>query len=457
MGEDLKDKKIAILGLGVEGISSLKFFSRYRAEVSIRDKKDEKDIDQGILEKAKQLTSDFTFGPAYLHNLLTFDIIVRSPSIRPDQPEILEAAHKGVKITSNTKTFFDLCPAEIIGVTGTKGKGTTAVLISEMLSKGSLRVFVGGNIGKPPLDFIDEVDSKDWVVLEMSSFQLIDIEKSPHVAVVLMVTSEHLDWHRSSEEYISAKTNIVSHQSSEDFAVINVDHPGSSGFSDKTVSKQISVSLFKEQNPGVFVKNEIVMRNFNGKIEEILPTKDIYLRGRHNVENISAAAAAASVVGVGVGDIAKVAKSFKGLPHRLEFVREIEGVKYYNDSFSTTPETAIAAIKSFTEPLILILGGSEKESDYSDLAEEINRSNNIRKVVLIGDTAEKIEGAIGKFGKYREKFIKGTKNMTEIVLSTKSVATAGDVVLLSPASASFGIFKNYKDRGEQFRSIVNKL
>ena len=259
-----------------------------------------------------------------------------------------------------------------------------------------------------------------------------------------------------AEKFVSEIRNsrieyqIEKHGDDNDVSQIKPTILSFSGFSKADYGNHI------EELVGI-VKNEIVMRNFNGKIEEILPTKDIYLRGRHNVENISAAAAAASVVGVGVGDIAKVAKSFKGLPHRLEFVREIEGVKYYNDSFSTTPETAIAAIKSFTEPLILILGGSEKESDYSDLAEEINRSNNIRKVVLIGDTAEKIEGAIGKFGKYREKFIKGTKNMTEIVLSTKSVATAGDVVLLSPASASFGIFKNYKDRGEQFRSIVNKL
>jgi UDP-N-acetylmuramoylalanine--D-glutamate ligase len=456
MGGEFKDKKIAVLGLGVEGISSLKFFSRHGAELSIRDKKDEKDINQEVLKEAKQLTSELTFGPTYLQNLLTFDIIVRSPSIRPDQPELLEAVHNGAKVTSNTKTFFDLCPAKIIGVTGTKGKGTTAALIGEMLKAGSIKAFVGGNIGKPPLDFVDGIRPEDWVVLEMSSFQLIDMEKSPHVSVVLMVTSEHLDWHKSSEEYISAKSNIVSHQGSEDFSVINVDHPGSSGFSDKTEAKKVLVSLFKEQNPGVFLKNEIVTRNINGKSEEILPTKEIHLRGRHNIENISAAVAAASVVGVGVEDIAKVVKSFKGLPHRLEFVSEVEGVKYYNDSFSTTPETAIAAIKSFTEPLILILGGSEKESDYSELGKELNKADNIKNIILIGDTAERIQDSIGKFGKYRDKFIKGSKNMQGIITNAKSVATVGDIVLLSPASASFGMFRNYKDRGEQFRSAVNE-
>src|SRR3989344_238373 len=363
MFEQFNGKKVAVLGLGVEGISSLKFFKENGAEVAVKDQKEEGEVDQDILTTAKAYTSDFRFGPSYLQNLLNYDIIVRAPSIRPDLPELLEVSHNGGKITSNVKTFFDICPAKIIGVTGTKGKGTTTALIGEMVKKAGFRAFVGGNIGKPPLDFINELGTDSWVVLELSSFQLMDMEKSPNIAVVLMVTSEHLDWHKDTTEYIEAKMNIVSHQTKEDYSVINVDYLGSSGFSDKTLSQKVYVSLHREQDNGVYVKNEIITRTLKGKTEEILPTKEIFLRGNHNVENIAAAAAAASIAGVSANEIAEVARTFKGLPHRLEFVREVSGVKYYNDSFSTTPETAIAAIKSFTEPLIIILGGSVKNSD----------------------------------------------------------------------------------------------
>lgn len=457
MYEHLSGKKVAILGIGVEGVSSLKFFKRNGAEVSVRDKKEEAEIDEKTLSEIKQYTKDLKFGPKYLQNLLICDIVVRSPSIRPDLPELLEVSHNGVKITSNVKIFFDLCPGKIIGVTGTKGKGTTTALIGEMLNKAGYRTFVGGNIGKPPLDFLAEMGTDSWAVIEMSSFQLMDMEKSPHIGVVLMVTSEHLDWHLDTEEYIESKANILKHQVETDFAVINVDYLGSAGFSDKTQANKIFVSLHKEQKPGVYLKDEIVTRSFNGKTEEILPTKGIYLRGRHNVENVAAAAAAVTIVGVDVKSIAETAKTFKGLPYRLEFIQEVYGVKYYNDSFSTTPETAIAAIRSFTEPTILILGGSDKGSDYSELGKEIDKAENIKEIILIGDTADKIEREFDYKGKYRGKVNKGLKSMSEIVSTAKSKAKSGDVVLLSPACASFGLFKNYKERGNLFKKEVMNL
>lgn len=450
-------KKVAILGLGIEGLSSLRFFKENGSEVDVKEKKEESEIDQEVLEKARNYTSDFKFGPDYLQNLLVYDIVVRSPSLRPDTPQLLEVSHNGVIITSNTKIFFDLCVGKIIGITCTKGKGTTTALIGEMLKKSGFRAFVGGNIGRPPLDFVHEIGVDNWAVLEMSSFQLIDMEKSPHVAVVLMVTSEHLEWHKDTTEYIEAKMNIVSHQEAQDFSVINVDYQGSSSFSDQTEAEKLFVSIHKEQDSGVYLKNEVITRTLSGKTEPILSVGEIFLRGRHNIENISAAAAASSVIGVRVEDIAKVAREFKGLPHRLEFIVEVSGVKYYNDSFSTTPETAIAALKSFTEPLILILGGSDKGSNYSELGKLINEVDNIKEIILIGDTADKIEEHIDLKGKYKSKVTKELRTMSEIVSKAKETAKSGDVVLLSPASASFGLFKNYKDRGEQFSQAIRSL
>lgn len=457
MNVNFDGKKVGIIGLGVEGLSSLKFYKFHGAEVSVREIKEESQLDKEVLLEARNYTSDFLFGKDYLTNLLIFDIIVRSPGVRPDLPQLLEATREGIRLTSNMKAFLDISPAKIIGVTGTKGKGTTTTLISEMLKKSGGRAFVGGNIGIPPLDLIDQLSRDDWIVLEMSSFQLIDMQKSPKIAVVLMVTTEHLDWHKSTQEYIKAKANIVSHQNQEDFAIINVDHPGSSGLIDKTNAKKILVSLFKEQNPGVYLKNEIIVRNVSGKVEEILPVKEVFLRGRHNIENIAAAAAAVSIAGVGVDEIAQVAREFKGLEHRLEFVQDVNGIKYYNDSFSTTPETAIAAIKSFREPLVVILGGSDKGSDYSELGKEINLATNIKGIILIGQTAEKISKTFDRLGKYKDRVFEGQKTMQEIVAKANSMSSSGDVILLSPASASFGMFKNYKDRGEQFKNIVNSI
>ena len=457
MNVNFNGKKVGIIGLGVEGLSSLKFYKSHGAEVSVREIKEESQLDKEVLLEARNYTSDFLFGKDYLTNLLIFDIIVRSPGVRPDLPQLLEATREGIRLTSNMKAFLDISPAKIIGVTGTKGKGTTTTLISEMLKKSGGRAFVGGNIGIPPLDLIDQLSRDDWIVLEMSSFQLIDMQKSPKIAVVLMVTTEHLDWHKSTQEYIKAKANIVSHQNQEDFAIINVDHPGSSGLIDKTNAKKILVSLFKEQNPGVYLKNEIIVRNVSGKVEEILPVKEVFLRGRHNIENIAAAAAAVSIAGVGVDEIAQVAREFKGLEHRLEFVQDVNGIKYYNDSFSTTPETAIAAIKSFTEPLVVILGGSDKGSDYSELGKEINLATNIKSIILVGQTAGKISKSFDRLGKYKDRVFEGQKTMQEIVVKANSMSSSGDIVLLSPASASFGMFKNYKERGNLFKKEVRSL
>ncbi len=452
-----KDKLTAILGAGVEGLSSAKFLKAKGALITVFDQKPKEELPAEVIEEFKKLGVQTNFKSTCLEDLSGFEVIVRTPAVRPDLVEIKKAVENKALLTSNTKIFFEHCPCPIVGVTGTKGKGTTATLISEIIKRSGKRVFLGGNIGTSPLDFINDLTSNDTAILELSSFQLFDLDKSPHVAVVLMVTSEHLDWHTDHTEYKEAKFNIVKHQSGSDFAIVNVDYPVSQEFLALGNAVKIQVSTKKEQQHGIFLANEAIFRRVGAAAERIVGLNEIGLLGEHNRENVIAAVGAGTALNIRVEDIAEAIKQFKGLEHRIEFVKEIEGVKYYNDSFSTTPETAIAAIKSFSQPLVVILGGSDKGSDYSDLGKEIADRESIKAVVLIGQMAPKIKEAIEKTGTFKGKIVEGAKSMAEIVRQAKTIAKEGDIVLLSPACASFDMFPNYKERGIQFKSEVNKL
>ena len=289
-----------------------------------------------------------------------------------DIAEIKDVLRSGAKITSQTKIFFDLCPGKIIGVTGTKGKGTTSSLIYEMLKLQGYDAYIGGNIGLPPFEFLDKLNEQSIIVLELSSFQLQDIKKSPHVAVMLMVTSEHLDYHKDVFEYIDAKRNLLRFQNGDDFAILNKDYMPARESDVHTQATVYQISRNEEVKEGCYInEGKVMLRvkedssifglNPTYKTISIISTKDILLPGEHNLENACAASMAAFLSGVTKANIAQVLKTFKGLEHRLELVTEINGVKYYDDSFSTTPETAIAAIKAFENPEILILGGSTKK------------------------------------------------------------------------------------------------
>ncbi|MCL5970170.1 MAG: UDP-N-acetylmuramoyl-L-alanine--D-glutamate ligase [Patescibacteria group bacterium] len=451
---DFKGKKTGILGLGLEGMSSAKFLLEKGAEVTILDRKEKEELDREILRFAQDDKIKFILGKDYLKNLRDYDFLVRSPGIRRNLPEMIDAEKSGTIITSQTKIFFDLCPGKIIGVTGTKGKGTTCSLIYKMLLEQGEDTYLGGNIGQPPLDFLDKLNAHSWVVLELSSFQLQDLTKSPHISVVLMMTSEHLDYHKDTKEYIDAKRNILRSQTSSDFAIINRDYPASNESDIYTEGKLFRVSRERYTNNGCFVKEGKVVIDNDSSETEIIKTEEILLPGKHNHENVCAAVMAASLAGVSKTNIVKVLKTFKGLEHRLELVSEIDRVRYYDDSFSTTPETAIAAIEAFENPEILILGGSNKNSDFTELGKVINNAKNIKAIIGIGEEWKKIKSRIqnSKF-----KIIEECKNMREVVVSAHLEAEPGDVVILSPACASFGMFKNYKDRGEQFKQEVKAL
>ncbi len=456
-----KNKKVAVIGAGVEGLSSALWLDKQGADVTVLDRNEEKEEIKKIRDKG----INYNLGQDYLSNLGVYEVVVRSPGIRRNLPEILDAEKQGKIITSQTQIFFDLSPSPIIGVTGTKGKGTTSALIYEMLKTEGLDVRLGGNIGTPPLDFLDKLTLESWVVLELSSFQLEDLKSSPHIAVILMITPEHLgidsvgtaNYHESMEEYVSAKRNILRNQTDKDYVIINRDYPASLESDVYAHGKIYQVSREREAaGDGCFTRQGRVIIRKDGKEEDVIEVSEILLPGKHNYENVCAASMAADLAGASLGSIASAIRQFKGLPHRLELVKEVKGIRYYDDSFSTTPETAIAAIEAFEDPEILILGGSHKDSDFTELGKVISERQNIKAIIGIGVEWEAMKSQF-PISNFQFPIIEGCKSMEEVVQKATEIAEPGDVVLLSPACASFGMFRDYKERGELFKESVLNL
>jgi len=458
------DKNIAVLGLGLETLDLIHWLKQHvqNSSITIFDQKTDSEL-KSELTQIKDLQSSkvfktisFSLGKNYLQSGLTdFNIIFRSPGFYRLHPAVIKAVKKNIPISSSIKLFFQLCPCPIIGVTGTKGKGTTTALIHKILQSSGKSSYLAGNIGKSPLQLLAKLTKKDIVCLELSSFQLQDIQQSPHTAVVLNIASEHLDVHKNTNEYRQAKANIINFQTKKDYAVLNADYSFSASLKNKTLA---SVFFFSRQKQvkGSYVKDNKIYLNLNKPIL-IGSTDKLLLRGQHNWENITAAITAASLNKADTSSIKKAVFSFKGLVHRLQLIKTINKVSFYNDSFSTTPETAIAAIKSFTQPIIIILGGSDKGSDYTQLAQEIVKSSNIKTIILIGHMTEKIHQAINQANGFKGKTIKGLTNMQQIVNKAFALSEPGDAIILSPACASFDMFKNYKHRGNQFKYWVKKL
>jgi UDP-N-acetylmuramoylalanine--D-glutamate ligase len=429
--------KIAILGFDIEGRASYEYYLAAGHEITICDQNPEVHIPDGA---ASQL------GDAYLDNLARFDLLLRTPGLHP--AKILEKnPDVSDKIWSGTNEFLKVCPTRnIIGVTGTKGKGTTSTLITKMLTEAGFRVHLAGNIGRAALDVLPEVQPDDWVVLELSNFQLIDLKQSPHISVCLMVVPEHLDWHKDATEYYAAKANIFNHQNSDDVAIYYHDNGVSSELARKSKAHLIPYLL----EPGAYCKEDTIVISDVA----IMNTSEIKLLGHHNIQNACAAITAVWRVTQDAGAVRRVLLTFSGLEHRLEFVREIGDIKYYNDSFGTTPETAIVALQAFSEPKIVILGGSDKGANYDTLAKTV-LEHNVREVILVGNTAPEIKKSLDAVGYLH--YTDGPETMKDIVSLAIRYAQPGDIVLLSTGCASFGLFKNYKDRGNQFKQTVNAL
>jgi UDP-N-acetylmuramoylalanine--D-glutamate ligase len=428
--------KVAIAGWGQEGQSAYKYYSTLypNTEFIIFD---EKHVD---VPAAVQLVS----GDNIFKKIDTsFDLIIRSPGIAPlrFKSEVKD------KLWSATREFFRECKTPIIGVTGTKGKGTTSSLIYKILKSSGLKVSLAGNIGKPMLEILPETVSDDVVVLELSSFQLWDLTQSPHVAVVLMIEPDHLNVHKDFDDYINAKANIGRYQTSTDAMIYHPTNKNSAWIASQSVARKMH---YMTSDAAHIEGDQIVMNE-----QKICSTNEVGLIGPHNLENICAAISAAWEFTQDISAIKRAITSFKGLPHRLEFVAEKVGIKFYDDSQATGVGSCVAALRSFEQPITLILGGSDKGVDMSELMTEIESREPF--VVLIGQSADKLEMKL-KNVNYDKYVNLGFKiSMSQIVQESVKYTNKGSIVLLSPAHASFDMFESYQDRGNQFKKAVQDL
>ncbi len=445
--------RVAIVGYGSQGTSAYGYWHAKGDEVTICDSREHIDVPQGALTQ---------LGKDYLNNLDRFDVVVRAaPSIHPNALVAANSPDILTKVTSNTNEFFSVCPSRnIIGVTGTKGKGTTSTLIAQMLQAAGQTVHLGGNIGIPPLDLLqDTIRPDDWIVMELANFQLIDFTGRPRIAVCLMVVPEHLDWHTDMAEYMNAKSQLFARQTSTDTAIYYADNQNSTDIARTGAGHKLPYY----RTPGAWVNGNMV--TIDGK--EVCTTDEIKLLGAHNWQNVCAAITAVWQTGVhDIPAMRSVLTSFSGLEYHLERIRELDGVTYYNDSFGTTPETAIVALQAFTEPKVLILGGSDKGVGFTELAREIKNSN-VRHILLIGNTTNtdrptvtpKLEKALRAAGveNITSLMKPGGAQMDEVLAQARNAAQPGDVVLFSTGCASFDMYANYKDRGKQFTTAVRSL
>jgi UDP-N-acetylmuramoylalanine--D-glutamate ligase len=380
-------------------------------------------------------------GDSYLDSAADFDLLVRSPGVHP------RLLPSGVAVTSSTIEFFARCPAPIVGVTGTKGKGTTSTLIARILERAGKSVWLGGNIGRPGLEFLHQVQTDDIVVLELSSFQLMDLKQSPQMAVCLMIEPEHLDWHADALEYVTAKSAIARFQSKRDLIVFHATNAAAVEIAALSAGRHIP---YLRQPGAVIENNQIMMAG-----EQICQVDEVGLLGRHNLENVCAAVTVTwELVGRRIEVIAAAVREFQGLPYRLEPMEEIGRVLYVNDSFSAHQLATRAAIMSFTRPMILIVGGFDRGIDLAPLAEAIVLAAP-KAVVTMGETGPVIAQLVGARG--YAAVHEGGPTMTQVVARARELAQSGDVVVFSPGCASFDMFKNYQDRGEQFRRAVAGL
>ena len=452
----LDSKKVAIIGMGVSNLPLLDYFYDKNAKVTVFDKNTPSDE---IMEKINKYRYEVEIGEYNLSRLNGFDIIFRSPSVLPTREELVTAANKGAIITSEIEMVLKLAPCKIIGVTGTEGKTTTTSIIYEILKSSGKNCFLGGNIGKPIFTEIKNMKPEDIVVLELSSFQLMGMEVSPDISVVTNMYPDHLNIHSSYEEYQQAKKNIFLHQNENGVVILNYDNEITRKFADEVKSNLVFFSsLEKLENGYVYDRKDETIKSYvNGKSKNILKKQEIKLRGIHNYENICAALAATATI-VDEKDQIKAIKEFNGVEHRLEFVRELNGVKYYNDSIGTSPASTIAGLNAFDENIILLAGGSDKGLDYTEIGETIAKK--VRVLLLTGPTAEKIENAtklaMSKSGKETVEIIH-CKDLQEAVSMANEKAKSGEIVLMSPASASFDAFKNFIERGIKFKEFVNNL
>lgn len=450
----LSGKHVAVLGMGVSNLPLTELLVSNGAIVSVYDKKPPSELGQGAVDLEKRGVR-FVFGEDYLSDIKE-NIIFRTPGLLPTAPELVAAEKRGAEITSEMELFYELCPAKTIGITGSDGKTTTSTLISEMLKKAGYRVWLGGNIGTPLLDKIPEMTENDVCVTELSSFQLMDMKRSPDVAVVTNLAPNHLDKHGSMEEYCEAKKNIFLHQNKNGVLVVNADCGVTAAFAPEARGELRMFSRKGRVENGVYFENGELVAKIGGKEIVLFKSCEIKIPGLHNVENYMTAAAAVFDL-CEPSHMAAVAKEFGGVEHRLEFVRELSGVKYYNSSIDSSPSRTSAALGVFDKKVIVIVGGSDKGIAFDSLGDTLCQK--AKAVILAGQTGEKIASAVKNSKYYKDgcPVIADGGNVVDATKLAHGLAEEGDIVLLSPACASFDAFKNFDQRGKVFKKAVLDL
>lgn len=454
--QEMKGKRIAFCGIGGSNLPLIEIFHRKGAYVLACDKKTREELGEKAI-KLEEQGIELCLGEDYLQNL-NADIIFRTPGMKYHMPELEQARQNGIVVTSEMEVFFDLCPCKIVAVTGSDGKTTTTTIISEMLKACGKKVHLGGNIGRPLLPDIESIKADDVAVVELSSFQLISMRKSPDIAVVTNITPNHLDIHKDMAEYIDAKKNILLHQNAFGRAVLNLDNDITRGFAAVTRGETLLFSRRKPTENGAWLRDDgVLMMSYHGKDIPVFASKDIFIPGAHNIENYLAAITA--LWGIVPPEVmVQVAKSFGGVEHRTELVRELYGVRYYNDSIASSPTRCISGTLSlFPQKIVLIAGGYDKKIPFDALGPVVVEK--VKILILLGNTADKIEKAVTESTSYckgNPEIIRA-HSMEEAVQTAFEKTSSGDIVALSPACASFDLYPNFEARGKHFKQLVNAL
>jgi UDP-N-acetylmuramoylalanine--D-glutamate ligase len=460
MKTNWQDKNVLIIGAARQGLSLARFLCVQGANVTLNDGRPEYEL-QTSIDQVNDLPILWVLGKHPLNLLANIDLVCISGGVPLDIPLILEASKRNIPLSNDSQIFMETVTAPVIAITGSAGKTTTTSLMGEIAKRAAQlnqKVWVGGNIGNPLISQVEEISKNDIVILELSSFQLELMANSPHIAAITNITPNHLDRHKSLNAYSAAKSQILLNQNAADFAIINRDDPGA--FSLKPLVKghyvSFGLSPLPENENGGFVQDQSILVSIHGQLREICTFQDIPLKGTHNIYNVLAACAISAVADFDDQSIKQSIKDFKGVPHRLELVRTWKGVQWIDDSIATAPERTMAAIESFNEPIILLLGGRDKDLPWEKLLLLVNEK--VDHVVLFGDAAPKINDTITGMANQNQRFtLHCCTHLQEAVQTAYKISQPGDIVLLSPGGTSYDEFKDFEERGEMFKLWVQQL